>query len=174
MTRQCGDCQLCCKLLPVGSLHKGAGERCKHQRHGKGCVVYDKLWTVAPECKLWNCRWLGNDDADDLRRPDRSHYVVDIMPDYVTINDEQLGELRKEVAQIWCDPDYPDAHRDPALRAWLERKRLIGLVRYDNQRGVVIIPPAMMDNHQWLEKHSNLNKEAPHTFEQVVQALGGE
>jgi hypothetical protein len=36
MDRQCGDCQLCCKLLPVRTLGKAAGQRCKHQRHHKG------------------------------------------------------------------------------------------------------------------------------------------
>ena len=38
--RRCGDCQLCCKLLPVRELSKGASERCRHQRVGKGCTVY--------------------------------------------------------------------------------------------------------------------------------------
>jgi hypothetical protein len=28
MKRQCGECQLCCKLLPVPPLNKKAGERC--------------------------------------------------------------------------------------------------------------------------------------------------
>ena len=170
--RKCGDCQLCCKLLPVRSINKGAGHKCIHQRVGKGCRVYANLWRIAPECRLWNCRWLGNDDMDDLRRPDRTHYVVDMMPDYVTI--DQDGEhSQHEVAQIWCDPDYPDAHRDPALRAWLERKNKIGLVRYDNERAVTIIPPALMAEGRWVEKASNLTSEKPHTLEQVVQALGG-
>ena len=42
-TRQCGDCTLCCRLLPVRSLNKGAGERCKHQSHARGCKVYARL-----------------------------------------------------------------------------------------------------------------------------------
>lgn len=174
MTRQCGDCQLCCKLLPVRSMAKLAGQRCSHQQHHKGCKVYAKLWSVAPECKLWNCRWLGNDDMDDLRRPDRSHYVVDVMPDFVTARDEN-GEqpIQLEVAQIWCDPNYPDAHRDPALRAWLERKNLIGLIRYSNQAAITIIPPARMDNRQWFEKRSNLREGRAHSWDEVVQALGG-
>jgi hypothetical protein len=171
MTRQCGDCQLCCKLLPVKSIDKGAGVKCEHQRVGKGCMVYAKLWAVAPECRLWSCRWLVAEDTGELRRPDRSHYVIDVMPDYVTL-DHDGKPLKCEVAQIWIDPDYPDAHRDPALRAWLEKRNVIGLVRFNNERALALIPPAMMDTGQWLEHDSNLNQENAHTFEQVVDALG--
>ena len=45
--RQCGDCQLCCKLLPVKSLAKLAGDRCSHQKHHKGCDVYKQLGRVS-------------------------------------------------------------------------------------------------------------------------------
>lgn len=169
MTRQCGDCQLCCRLLPVRSVGKGAGERCKHQRHGKGCAVYRNLWMISPECKLWNCAWLGG--ADVGARPDRSHYVVDIMPDFIVVNDEVQGKINVQVAQIWCDPKYPDAHRDPTLRAYLEQRGLAGLVRYDNERAIVLMPPAMMINHQWLERSTDLNRTNTHSFAEVVEAL---
>ena len=43
--RKCGDCQLCCKLVPVADnlvgLHKPANTRCPYQRHHKGCTIYD-------------------------------------------------------------------------------------------------------------------------------------
>lgn len=173
MTRACGDCQLCCKLLPVGSLKKGAGVKCQHQRVGKGCMVYHRLWGVAPECKLWSCRWLVADDTGDMRRPDRAHYVIDPMPDFVTLDPHDgTGPQRREVAQIWIDPDYPDAHRDPALRAWLEKRNVIGLVRYNNERALALMPPKMMDTGQWCERASNLNHENPHTFADVLDALG--
>ena len=67
-TRRCGDCQLCCKLLPVGALGKAAGERCRHQRHHKGCAVYRKRGFPS-ECGAWSCRWLVEDDTADLSRP---------------------------------------------------------------------------------------------------------
>jgi hypothetical protein len=172
--RRCGDCQLCCRLLPVRSLGKGAGERCKHQRHHKGCAVYAKLMRVAPECRFWNCRWLVNDDAGDLRRPDRSHYVIDIMPDYVTLEDADGVRTAIEVVQIWIDPAYPDAHRDPALRAWLERQGKAGLVRYDNREGIVIMPPQLCADGQWHERGSNRNLEKPHELADVVGVLSGE
>jgi hypothetical protein len=173
--RRCGDCQLCCKLLPVHSLGKEAGQRCKHQRHHKGCGVYHKPG-FPPECGAWSCRWLTGDDTADLSRPDRSHYVLDIIPDFVTFRDDKTGEAQHvEVVQIWVDPGYPDAHRDPALRAYLERRgkqNVLGIVRWDNERAMVIFPPELSENRQWNEKASNFRVKE-HSVEEVVHALGG-
>jgi hypothetical protein len=175
--RQCGDCQLCCKLVPVKSLAKLAGQRCSHQSHAKGCKVHANLARVAPECKLWNCRWLTEDDTADLRRPDRSHYVIDIMPDFVTLRNDETGERTLiEVVQIWVDPNYPDAHRDPALRAYLERRakeNKASIVRFDNQRGLGIFPPALSSDRQWHEVDSAL-RDVEHSLQDVANALGGE
>ena len=171
--RQCGDCQLCCKLLPVQSIGKLAGQRCKHQRHSKGCAVYARLAVVSPECRLWSCRWLVEDDTADLRRPDRSHYVIDLVPDFVTLrNDGELEHI--QVVQIWVDPKFPDAHRDPALRAYLERRakdRIIGLVRWDNEKAIALFPPELSHDRQWHEQGSNFRTDA-HTAEEKVAALG--
>lgn len=173
--RQCGDCQLCCKLLPVRSLGKVAGERCKHQRHSKGCAVYARLAMVSPECRLWSCRWLVEDDTADLRRPDRSHYVIDIMPDFVTLRNDETGELEHvQVVQIWCDPKFPDAHRDPALRAYLERRgeeRIIGLVRYDNTNGIGLFPPKLSSTGEWVEKGTGVVRTREHKPEELLRAL---
>jgi len=58
---------------------------------GKGCAIYAKR---PMSCALWNCRWLVNDDTAELSRPDRSPYVIDIMPDYVTVLDRETGVRR--------------------------------------------------------------------------------
>lgn len=42
MKRQCGDSQLCCKLLPVPPLQKAAGASCRFQKFHKGCTVYHR------------------------------------------------------------------------------------------------------------------------------------
>jgi hypothetical protein len=173
--RRCGDCQLCCKLLPVRSLNKGAGVRCQHQRHHKGCNIYQKAGFPS-ECGAWSCRWLTGNDTADLSRPDRSHYVVDIMPDFVTLRDDAAGTRQDiEVVQIWVDPGYPNAHRDPALRAYLERRakeNVVGIVRWDNERAMVIFPPALSENRQWNEVETRF-KVKVHSVDEVVAALGG-
>jgi hypothetical protein len=182
--RQCGGCTLCCKLLPVHegkivdgvdnpfSFHKNAGERCQYQSHAKGCTVYGKA-TMPRACRVWNCRWLVNDDTGNLSRPDRSHYVIDIMPDYVTMKDDETGKVDKvEVVQIWCDPNYANAHRDPALRAYLLRRAeegIIGLVRYSSADAFAIIPPTMAADKQWHEHGGKV--EAEHSFADKVRAL---
>lgn len=174
MNCECGSCTLCCRLLPVKGINKPANTRCQHQQTGKGCRVYHRPEKGFPwECGLWNCIWLQGDDAMPLRRPDRSHYVIDVMPDYVTAQDSKLGEIRVPAVQIWCDPKFPDAHRDPELRAWLIRRTgFVGLVRLDSDDGIVLIPPYMMELREWLERRQGNVVEGHHSFDQVLQALG--
>ncbi|HEV8466043.1 MAG TPA: hypothetical protein VGQ63_13705 [Pseudolabrys sp.] len=169
--RHCGGCTLCCKLLPVTDLDKVAGERCRHQRTGKGCAVYNIVGKMPPCCHFWNCRWLVNDDTADLSRPDRAHYVIDLLPDYVTVIDNETGEKTNvEVIQIWCDPKYPDAHRDPALRRYLERRAAEGkmaLVRY-NQKDAFTI---MMFEGKLHEHSADVDVGRGYSLAQVAAAL---
>lgn len=172
MSRECGSCTLCCRLLPVKGIGKPALTRCKHQRHHKGCAVYHQPEKGFPrECGLWSCAWLKNVDAAELRRPDRSHYVIDLLPDYITAEQPDGPPVVVPVVQIWADPKYPDCHRDPELRAWLIRRNgFAGIVRYGSDEAIIIFPPYMMANREWLERSSNLQKET-HSFRQVLSAL---
>jgi len=150
--RQCGDCQLCCKLLPVPPLQKAGGTPCQFKKFHKGCTVYHQP-KMPMECMLWNCRWLVNDDADELSRPDRAHFVIDVMPDFITVN--QGDEKQNiEVVQIWIDPRYPEAHRYPALRRWMFRRAEEGkaaLVRYNPKEAIVIFAPPFDAEGEWHE-----------------------
>jgi hypothetical protein len=160
--RKCGDCQLCCKLLPMiegtGTFVKSAGTRCQHQRHGKGCNIYDhRPWC----CKMWSCQWLLGADTGELRRPDRSHYVIDVVPDAVVLFDHQQGiEHTVYVVQVWCDPDYPDAIRDTALRDYMAmraaRDGMATMIRYSDKDAFVIFPPALSADREWHEMRSDL------------------
>ena len=153
-TRQCGGCTLCCKLLPVRELDKPASTRCQHQRFGKGCMVYNKAGMPLC-CKLWSCRWLNEEDTAELHRPDRAGYVIDVMPDYVSIVNNESGEtINVEVVQVWVDPHRPDAHRDPGLRAYLARRGEEGvaaLIRFGSAEGFALWPPAMCADGEWHE-----------------------
>jgi len=148
--RRCGDCQLCCKLLPVRAIGKKDGEHCRYQRAGKGCTVYSKLESVAPECRVWNCRWLVDPSCAGLQRPDRSHYVIDIMPDFIA-QQRPEGVARFPVVQVWVDPAFPEAHRDPRLRAWLVAANVFALIRYNARDAFVLVPPALSDTGDWYE-----------------------
>jgi hypothetical protein len=142
-------------------LDKPAGTRCKHQtRHG--CACYADLEVVAPDCRLWNCRWLVDPDATGLRRPDHAHYVIDIMPDFIGVQDDTGRVEDIAVMQVWCDPDYPDAWRDQALRRYAERmaaeRHEAILVRFGAARAIAVIPPSMSIDGKWQEKESHMNR----------------
>ena len=146
MTRACGDCQLCCKLLPVREVPKLANTRCQHQRVGKGCMVYHGP-RMPISCKLWNCRWLTGDDSADLKRPDRSHYVVDIMPDFVVVREDGVEDRTIPVLQVWVDPAYPEAWRDPRLMEYIARRGeeegMAALIRFGSEKAINVFPPAL-------------------------------
>lgn len=179
--RTCGDCQLCCKLLPVRApdvgVNKGANERCKHQSHARGCKVYSSREMPAC-CSLWSCRWLVQpEETAVLSRPDRSHYVLDIVPDFVTTIDHETGERRHaEIIQVWVDPRFPDAHRDPALRDYLARlaqtKGVAALIRYSSDESFALVAPVLSGQSDWLEIEGEQSGET-HSARQVVDALGG-
>jgi hypothetical protein len=170
MTRHCGSCQLCCTLLPVRELAKGANTRCEHQRFGKGCGVYGRH---PLPCKLWSCVWLTTPgETRDMRRPDRAHYCVDPLPEFITRKFDDGRERKDEVVQVWCDPRHPEAHRDPALRVYLERRGLPAIIRFDSQRGLVIVPPQLTDTGEWFELESTVS-EGEHTAEEIARVVGG-
>jgi Putative zinc- or iron-chelating domain len=203
MTRQCGQCTLCCKLLPMqheqrekaartialmvehGMMSPGeartispefdkpAGERCPHQQHHKGCAIYSRR---PASCRLWSCRWLTGEDTTDLRRPDRSHYVIDILPDFIRVDPTGGNNLDTNVPviQIWLDDGFPDAHTDPALRAYLLRRAKEGiaaLIRLSNREAFVLVAPPLSRTGEWYEHRSGRN-EREHTAEEKVAALG--
>jgi hypothetical protein len=167
--RTCGECSLCCKLVPVRELRKPANHRCQHQRR-TGCAIYERR---PMSCAVWTCRWLAGDDTAELRRPDRSHYVIDLVPDFVEL--EQEGHrLKVPVVQVWLDPDYPDAWRDPALLAWLERRAAEGkacLVRTSSHEAFSVFAPALSNDGQWHEvRHGKV--EPQHSAHEIIRAQG--
>ena len=64
------------------------------------------------------------------------------------------------MVQIWIDPSFPDAHRDPALRAYLYRRaeqdRMGALIRSDDKTAMALLAPPLMKDGQWCEKGSLL------------------
>lgn len=135
----------------VPEFDKPAGVPCPHQSH-KGCKVYARR---PFGCRVWNCRWLTGDDTADLRRPDRSRYVIDIMPDFITM-EHGNGATNIQVVQVWVDPKTPNAWRnDPALLAYLDRRGKDGiaaLIRFNGSDAIAVFPPSMSDDGQWREQ----------------------
>jgi hypothetical protein len=147
--------------LPVLELAKGHNTRCQHQSF-KGCAVYHKAG-FPPECAVWNCRWLVDPDTAGMHRPDRVHYVVDVMPDLVRAVNNETGEANEEpVIQVWIDPAYPDAWRDPALLAYADAQRQPLLIRYSPERAVFAAPPSRVEGGgQWMIQESGIVESSP-------------
>jgi hypothetical protein len=97
-------------------------------------------------------------EAANLSRPDRSHVVLDMMPDVIHVTDEDKGyDFDMEVIQVWVDPAHKDAWRHPSLldyfwhaceRKKKEGRRLALLIRYSADEGFAVFPPATADG-QW-------------------------
>ena len=183
MARQCGDCQLCCRLLPVqdigeshqatrddgmqmfflGGLIKPANTKCKYQKRGVGCKVHDTP-AMPLSCKMWMCRWLAEDDTYDLPRPDRAGYVIDPMPDFITVTDNNTGEtMNIEVIQIWLDPLNLKACEAPSFRRWLNRQRKVALIRSDEKSGYILGPPSLT-GAGWVIKDAGPSEGPSHTL----------
>lgn len=175
--RRCGECQLCCKLVPVKELGKVAGKRCQYQKALKGCRVYhrpDKGFP--PSCGLWNCAWLGaGEGTEDLSRPDRVHYVIDVMPDFVTVVKDDGERVDVPVIQVWIDPAFPDAHRDPGLRAYIKRRAekegAAALIRSDSEKAFVLVAPNLSQTGDWYEHHTSVTVKE-HSLADVAERFG--
>lgn len=152
-------------------LDKSANQRCKHQRH-TGCQIYERR---PHSCRLWSCSWLVDEATADLRRPDFSHYVIDIMPDFVTAVQQGGERIEFPVVQVWVDPKYPHAHRDPALRTYLakrgEEDGAAAIIRYGASDGFVLIPPALNTAGEWIEHRDGI-ADREHTAAEKHRVVG--
>jgi hypothetical protein len=151
--RVCGNCTLCCRLVPVLELHKLAGARCVFQRFGRGCTIHASR---PVSCRTWSCRWLADATTAGMPRPDRCHYVIDMMAGDMTF--QQTGApapTSVPAVVVWVDPKFPDAHRAPELRAFLFRMAkdhgAPAIVRYDGRDALAIIAPPISSTGEWHE-----------------------
>jgi len=139
--RKCGPCQLCCRVMPIVELGSEANMKCPHQRFRKGCAIYDRR---PPGCQVWQCAWLAHPELAELKRPDLAGYVIDLTMDFLTLALTDNSTVAIKIIQIWCDSRRPDAHRDRALRDYLEAmfaQEYIGVVRHNSKSGIALIPP---------------------------------
>jgi hypothetical protein len=157
--------------MPVAEFHKPANHRCQFQRANKGCVIHASS-NYPHSCALWSCLWLVDDTTTTLARPDHAHYVIDPMPDFADIDVPDSPRQRVSVIQIWVDPKFPNAHRDPALREWLDdRARRFGqiaLCRFDSEKAIALFPPSMCPDGQWHEKEGTGSR--AHSAGEVLRA----
>lgn len=155
--------------MPVEEFAKPANCRCEHQRTGKGCAIYKDR---PLSCAIWNCRWLVDKDCAALPRPDRAHYVIDIIPDFATLQPHDGGAPQHiPVIQVWCDPAFPDAHKAASFRAWLDGQKTCALIRYGAREAFLLGPPSVT-GQGWQEQRSSTSG-PQHTLQEKAAILGG-
>jgi len=123
-------------------------------RWGKGCMIYAHR---PDSCRLWACAWRSESDSAGLRRPDRSHCVIDPIGMNITKRDNDTGESEQAPAiQIWCDPDHPQAYLAPSILEFVRRRAANGLsaiIRYNNDDALLLVAPELTGK-SWLRFHS--------------------
>lgn len=156
--RVCGDCQLCCKLVPVPAIEKPAGKRCKHARTGKGCVIYDHR---PFDCRSWSCRWLADRaHTEGMQRPDRAHFVIDLVPDTIKQKFGDGTERIISVIQIWLDPAFREVAKGAELRRYValmaDKYGFPSLIRLNSRDAYVLFAPSICSDGQWHEMGGNV------------------
>jgi hypothetical protein len=111
VTRECGSCGLCCKLMIIEDLGKPANRWCQHYRQGAGCGIYESRPT---ECGTFVCGWLVNEALDERWKPNTARFFL-----------WQPAGARRMIIEV--DPAFPQAWRkEPyysAIKAWSRRDR---------------------------------------------------
>lgn len=118
VTKNCGECAMCCFLLEVAAVGKRADQWCRNVIKGKGCAIYEQR---PGACRSFRCLWLDNDALDDQWKPSKARFL-----------------LRAEGTRLSIDmhPDYPDAwRREPYHSAILQWSR----AAWTNEGSVVVL-----------------------------------
>jgi len=74
MSRECGECQLCCVLIGVEELGKYPHQACQHQCE-TGCAIHESR---PRECRTYQCHWRSDETIPEELRPDKLGCIVDI------------------------------------------------------------------------------------------------
>ena len=73
MTKECGTCTLCCKVMGIKEIEKPSGQWCPECMPGKGCKIYE---TRPTECRTFSCDWLQADALGPEWKPEKSKIVM--------------------------------------------------------------------------------------------------
>ena len=97
------------------------------------------------------------------------------MPDRIRLDPSDGSKPKMfDVIQIWVDPAFPDAHRDPALRRYLERRaerdHMAALVRFSVTENMAIFAPCLSTDGQWHEQVSKGDPNLKSISEELLAA----
>ena len=89
---KCGECTLCCELLPIKWLNKPANTKCSHC--DKGCMIYD---IIDDECGGFECAYYQMKKVHIDLRPDNCKVIFEKITDNVFLGtlhpDHELSDI---------------------------------------------------------------------------------
>lgn len=92
---ECGECTLCCELLPVPSINKQAHELCKYCTENK-CSIYE---TRPKECAEFRCAFHQMDRVSIDLRPDKCKVIFEKISDNIFFGTQDPKFEMTEVAK---------------------------------------------------------------------------
>ncbi|MFV0279458.1 MAG: hypothetical protein ACK5JM_01700 [Rhodoblastus sp.] len=111
--RQCGTCNLCCKLYDTPVVESPAGVWCRHCQPGKGCDIWE---TRPDQCRAFFCNWIMLDWLGDEWKPDVAKFIFTL--------DRASGYLQFQV-----DPQNPEAWKREPYYSQIKTWAIEGLSR---------------------------------------------
>ena len=133
--RQCGACELCCKVMAVQELEKPKGSWCSNCDIGNGCKIY----TERPNsCRTFYCGYLISPNLDEHWYPAKCKMIV-------------LGDNGGKRISVHVDADYPEAWKKEPYYSELKRwslqvaKNQVQLVVLVKSNAIVILPDRDVD-----------------------------
>ena len=84
--RECGSCNLCCKLVPVPALKKDSHEWCKNCNIGVGCKIYKER---PLDCQAFSCAYAMGMTTESFKPDKVGFYMAMDSP-----NDMMLGMFK--------------------------------------------------------------------------------
>lgn len=80
--RECGECTLCCLVLPIQEIKSEPGKLCSHCDLKSGCTIYN---TRPVSCINFKCSWLCDNKMSEGLRPDRTNIIFEKITDEIHI-----------------------------------------------------------------------------------------
>jgi hypothetical protein len=118
--RTCGDCSLCCKLLPIHAFEKPPGKWCSHCAPGRGgCSIHENK---PQECNDFYCGWLLDEGLGPDWRPNKCRMVL-------------FTEGHRHQLSLYVDPVDPAAWR---RKPFIEQLKGMLVATPGNERYIVI------------------------------------
>jgi len=73
---KCGECTLCCELLPIPEIGKSENVLCTDCTLKKGCNIYNER----PEsCVNFDCLYISSNEMELELRPDNCNVIFDMI-----------------------------------------------------------------------------------------------